>query len=46
MLLDRSVFSDSVFAAANHQQGAISTEGMQCIEQVNCLTKSIANLSK
>lgn len=27
VLLDRSVFSDSVFAAANHQQGAISTEG-------------------
>ena len=29
VLLDRSVFSDSVFAEANYQQGTISQAGIQ-----------------
>jgi len=29
VLLDRSVFSDAVFAEVNYQQGSISQEGMK-----------------
>ena len=29
--MDRSVFSDSVFAEVNYQQGTISDEGTDCL---------------